>query len=84
MATTKPDVKYVTIEKIDVWYQADTGQIHITTRDPDAAQYLRHTTVSNKEDSVRHHPTLYRDLARLLVANGKEVPGWTKDGPATG
>jgi hypothetical protein len=82
MTTMKPDVKYVTIDKIDVWYQEDTGQIHITTRDGDAAKFLKHTTISNKPGSVRHHATLYDQLARLLVAHGKIVPGWTDDGPA--
>lgn len=83
MTTTKPDVKYVTIEKVDVWFQEDTGQIHITTRDTDAAEHLKHTTISNKPGSVRHHATLYNQLARLLVAHGKSVPGWTVDGPVS-
>ncbi len=83
MATTKPDVKYVQIERVQFWAD-DDGEIHIATDDPDAREVLRHTTISNRKDSARYHRTFYRDLARLLVANGKDVPGWTEDGSATG
>lgn len=82
MTTTNDKTTYVTIDNVDVWYNPETTQIHITTRDPEAARFLRHTTISNKEGSVRHHRTFYRDLACLLVAHGKDVPGWTEDGPA--
>ncbi|MGH3915227.1 MAG: hypothetical protein ACRDTC_17745 [Pseudonocardiaceae bacterium] len=81
MATTNDNTTAVTIDKVDVWFNPESAEIHITTRDPDAAKFLQHTTISNKPDSVRYHRTFYRDLARLLVAQGKDVPGWTVDGP---
>lgn len=82
MTTTNGNTTAVTIDKVDVWYNPETAEIHITTRDRDAAKFLRHTTISNKQDSVRYHRTFYRDLARLLVAHGRDVPGWTEGGPA--
>jgi hypothetical protein len=81
MATTNDNTTAVTIDKVDVWYNPETADIHITTRDADAAKFLRHTTISNKPESVRYHRTFYRDLARLLVAQGRDVPGWTAEGP---
>ena len=80
MTTTNDNTTAVTIDKVDVWYNPETAEIHITTRDPDAAKFLRHTTISNKKGSVRRHRTLYRDLAHLLVSHGKDVPGWTEAG----
>ncbi|MGH3785678.1 MAG: hypothetical protein ACRDRG_03820 [Pseudonocardiaceae bacterium] len=82
MATTNDNTTAVTIENVYVWFNPKSAEIHITTRDPDAAEFLRHTTISNKPDSVRYHRTFYRDLARLLIAQGQDVPGWTVDGPA--
>lgn len=75
MASTKPDVKYVQIERVQFWADAD-GDIHITTDDPDAKEIFKHTTISNREGSKRSHPTFYRQLATILVQNGKDVPGW--------
>lgn len=80
MATTKPNVKYVQIERVQFWAD-DRGEIHITSDDPDAKDTF-HTTLSNNETSKRYHPTFYAKLARLLTQHGKTVPGWADVGPA--
>lgn len=51
MATSKPNVKYVQIERVQFWAD-DRGEIHITSDDPDAKDTF-HTTVSNNERSKR-------------------------------
>jgi hypothetical protein len=76
MATTKPDVQYVQIERVQFWADKENGDIHITTDDPDAKEIFKHTTISNRETSKRYHPTFYRQLATLLTQHGKTVPGW--------
>lgn len=73
MATTKDNVKYVRLERVDIW-AADDGHIHITSDDPDAANL--HTTINNTPGSKRYHPNAYRKLAQILVSMGKQVPGW--------
>lgn len=82
MATTKTNVQYVQIERVQFWADKDSGDIHITTDDPDAKEVFKHTTISNKETSKRYHPTFYRQLAQLLKQHGKNVPGWAENGPA--
>ena len=74
MATSKPNVKYVQIERVQFWAD-DRGEIHITSDDPDAKDTF-HTTVSNNERSKRYHPTFYAQLARRLTQFDKSVPGW--------
>jgi hypothetical protein len=74
MATTKPNVKYVEIERVQFWAD-DRGEIHITSDDPDAKETF-HTTLSNNKQSKRYHPSFYAKLARLLTQFGKSVPGW--------
>ncbi len=81
MASTKADVQYVQIERVQFWADKETGDIHITTDDPDAKEVFKHTTISNKETSKRYHPTFYRQLAQLLTQHGKTVPGWEADSP---
>jgi hypothetical protein len=76
MATTKPHVKYVQIERVQFWAD-DRGEIHITSDDPDAKDTF-HTTVSNNENSKRYHPTFYAQLARMLTQFDKSVPGWAE------
>lgn len=70
--------EYVQLDRVQFWADKD-GDIHITTDDPVAAGIFKHTTISNREGSVRYHRTFYRDLARLLTKHGKTVPGWTDD-----
>ncbi|PZS39151.1 MAG: hypothetical protein DLM62_09845 [Pseudonocardiales bacterium] len=79
MATTKADVQYVQIERVQFWADKDIGDIHITTDDPDAKEVFKYTTISNKETSKRFHPTFYRQLALLLMRYGKTVPGWAEE-----
>ncbi|MGQ0778460.1 MAG: hypothetical protein ACT4NY_29300 [Pseudonocardiales bacterium] len=38
MATTKPDVQYMQIERVQFWADTESGDIHITTDDPDAKE----------------------------------------------
>lgn len=52
MATTKAGVQYVQIERVQFWADPQ-GEIHITTDDPDAKEFFKHTTISNKETSKR-------------------------------
>lgn len=73
MATTNDDVKYVRLERVDIWAGKD-GQIHLASDDRDAPGL--HTTVSNVPGSKRYHPNAYRKLAEILVRMGKAVPGW--------
>jgi hypothetical protein len=74
MATTKDNVRYVQLEKVQIW-AADDGTIHITSDDPDVKDFF-HTYINNNPKSKRYHPAAYRQLARILTMFGKEVPGW--------
>jgi|GEM_PF-737510 len=76
MASTSDDARSVRLE-VAIW-AADDGHIHIASNDPDALDL--HTTVNNTPGSKRYHPNAYRKLARILVAQGKEVPGWEPEG----
>ncbi|EHR60606.1 hypothetical protein [Saccharomonospora cyanea] len=80
MARTKPGIKSVKIENLNIWADGD-GMIHLTTDDPDVRDDFKNTYVSNNPDHLRYHPALYARLARILRRFDKEVPGW-EDEPA--
>lgn len=63
--------RYIRLE-LDIWYQEDDGDIHITSNDPDVRNF--HTTVNNRVGSKRCHDNLFSRLARILVAHGKPAP----------
>lgn len=75
MATTRPDIKTVKIENLNIWCD-DTGNIHLTTDDPDARDLLKNTYLSNNPKSKRYHPTAYAQFAGVLRRFGKIVPDW--------
>lgn len=51
---------------VGVWQdKKDPNVIHLLSKD----QFI--TTVSNKEDSVRYHPHLFKELKELLKRYGK-------------
>lgn len=54
---------------VGVWYDADTGHIHLTL--PRSGWF--HTTVTDDPKSKRGHPNLYEKLARAL--READVPG---------
>lgn len=54
---------------VSVWYEAQTGHIHLTLPNSD----WFHTTVNGDENSKRGHPNLFAKLARVLKEAG--VPG---------
>ncbi|MGH3976335.1 MAG: hypothetical protein ACRDS9_23900 [Pseudonocardiaceae bacterium] len=72
MATTRPDIKSIKLSDVSLW-AADDGSIHITSDDPDARGNL-HTYVNNNPNSKRY-PAMYAQFARILVSQGKTVPG---------
>lgn len=74
MARTKDTVKYVELERVQIWADAD-GHIHLSSDDPDVRDFL-HTTVNNNPRSKRYHPAMYRQFARVLTAFNKDIPGW--------
>lgn len=63
--------KYVRFE-IDVWFNPDTGHLHITSNDPDISGF--HTTVNSAPESKRCHQNLFMKLSRVLRAAGKPAP----------
>lgn len=82
MASTKPDIKSVKIENLNIWADAN-GMIHLTTDDPDVRDVFKNTYVSNNPDHLRYHPALYARLARILSNFGKDVPDWEDEPAAT-
>jgi hypothetical protein len=62
--------------------EPETGDIQVTTDDPDLRDTFKHTVISNRESSKRYHPTFYRRLAALLTQHGKTVPDWEGDAAA--
>ena len=51
---------------VGIWAECRSGAIHIHMTGP----LSMHTTVTNAPKSARYHRTLFRDLRRILVANG--------------
>ena len=56
--------------KVGIWYEADTGQIHMTAPGSD----WFHTTVNDKPNSKRGHHSLFGMLARALTEAGVPHP----------
>jgi hypothetical protein len=54
---------------VNVWYDAETGHIHLTLPNSD----WFHTTVGSDESSKRGNPNLFAKLARALKE--ARVPG---------
>ena len=50
---------------IGVWHDPKTGHIHIAG----PKERTLHSTVCNKANSKRYHPSLYRQLRQILVRN---------------
>jgi len=48
--------------EMGIWYNADTGEIHLTAPKTD----WFHTTVNDKQDSKRQHSNLFGKLSRCL------------------
>ena len=59
---------------IDVWWQLDDEEIHITSSDSGTPNF--HTTVNDKDGSKRCHKNLFMKLAQVLEAAGKDFPGY--------
>lgn len=76
MARTKANVKYVELERVQIWADAD-GSVHLSSDDSHAKNFL-HTTINNKPTSKRYHPTMYRQFVRLLTMHGQVIPGWAR------
>jgi hypothetical protein len=55
---------------VGVWYDAETGHIHMTL--PHTGWF--HTTVNADPTSKRGHPNLYSKLARALKEAGVPAP----------
>ena len=55
---------------VGVWYEAQTGQIHMTL--PNSGWF--HTTVNDNPDSKRGHHSLFAHLARALKEAGVPHP----------
>lgn len=56
--------------EVGVWYNAETGHIHMTL--PNSKWF--HTTVNNDVASKRGHPNLFAKLARALKEAGAPGP----------
>lgn len=59
--------KTVYIEKLGVWYDEGQRQIHLSI----PGHKTFHTTVSNRPESKRYHPNLFKKLKALLVEAGR-------------
>jgi hypothetical protein len=77
MASTRDGIRSVKIDSLNLW-AADDGTIHLTTDDPDVKDGF-HTYINNNRNSLRYHPSAYRQLARILIRYGKTVPGYDPD-----
>jgi hypothetical protein len=55
---------------VGVWYEAETGHIHITL--PNSKWF--HTTVNDKPSSKRAHHSLFTQLARAMKEAGILIP----------
>ena len=60
--------------EVDVWWQEDDGHIHIASTDTGTPDF--HTTVNEREGSVRCHRNLFMKLAEVLEHAGKQTPEW--------
>ena len=56
--------------EIGVWYEKETGNIHIASND--VANF--HTTVRRDAKLKRGHPNLFRKLAKVLRDGGAPAP----------
>jgi hypothetical protein len=74
MASTRDGIRSVKIDSLNLW-AADDGTIHLTTDDPDVKDGF-HAYINNNENSLRYHPSAYRQLARILLRYGNTVPGY--------
>jgi hypothetical protein len=61
---SKPGTKYVRMV-IDFWYNENDGSIHITHGDK------LHTTINDKDGSIRKHQNMFNKLRSILEENGK-------------
>jgi hypothetical protein len=83
MATTKDNVTYVNLEKVQIWFDKG-GQIHITADDSDPEIRAKlNIVLNNNPNSELYHSRGYAQAARILTRYGKTVPGW-EDGAAAG
>lgn len=55
---------------VGIWYDSDTGHIHLTIPDTD----WFHTTINDKPGSERRHHNLYVKLSRYLRESGLPSP----------
>jgi hypothetical protein len=62
MATTKPNVKYVQIERVQFWAD-DRGEIHITSDDPDAKDHYTRLSPTMRSQSDTTRPSTPSSLA---------------------
>lgn len=56
--------------KISVWYDEETEHIHLAA--PETGWF--HSTINDREGSVRRHPNLFRKLGKLLREAGVAAP----------
>lgn len=56
--------------EVGVWFNQETGKIHMTAKDGDGF----HTTVNDDPVSKRGHPNLYMKLAKCLRKAGAPHP----------
>ena len=56
--------------EIGVWYNEETGSIHMTAKDAPGF----HTTVRQDSKLKRGHPNLFKKLARCLREKGAAAP----------
>lgn len=76
MAFVSEKGKYVRID-IEFWYDKD-GQIHIVYDDGKGEGEHFHTTVNDKDDSIRGHRNLFYHLQAVLKKHGK-WPDYVKE-----
>lgn len=65
----KPGTKTRSIT-FSIWYDEQTEHIHLAA----PATGWFHSTINNRENSLRRHPNLYMKLGRLLREAGVSAP----------
>lgn len=65
----KPSVKTRNFT-FSIWYDEETEHIHLAA--PDTVWF--HSTINNRENSLRRHANLYMKLGRLLREAGASAP----------